>query len=50
MKGKRKTEKFNKIEIKLFLCLINQAPHREDVWGSGRIAPSSMTSALDGGE
>jgi hypothetical protein len=37
-------------KIKLFLCVINYAPHREDLCGSGRIAPPFLTSALDGGE
>jgi hypothetical protein len=36
-------------KIRLFLCLINQAPRHEDVWGSGGIV-ISLTSALDGGK
>jgi hypothetical protein len=31
------------------LCLINSALWREDIWGSGGIAPPFLTSALDGG-
>jgi hypothetical protein len=34
----------------LSLCLINQAPRHEDIWGSGGIAPPYFTSILDGGE
>jgi hypothetical protein len=32
------------------LCLIRQALCHEDTWGTGGIAPSFLTSALDGGE
>jgi hypothetical protein len=38
------------VKVKLYLALINQAPHHEDVLGSGDIAPPFLTSALDGGE
>jgi hypothetical protein len=34
----------------LALCLINYALFHDDLWGSGGIAPSFLTSALDGGE
>jgi hypothetical protein len=34
----------------LSLCLINQAPGHEVIWGSGRISPPYFTSTLDGGE
>jgi hypothetical protein len=37
-------------KVKLSLCLINQAPRHENVWGNGGIAPPFPTSALDGGE
>jgi hypothetical protein len=40
----------DKEEAKLSLCLINQAPRHDDVPGSGGIAPSFLTSALDGDE
>jgi hypothetical protein len=33
---------------KLSLCLINGAPRHESVWGSGGIALSFTTSALEG--
>jgi hypothetical protein len=32
------------------LYLINQAIHHEDIWGSGGIAPTVFTLALDGSE
>jgi hypothetical protein len=35
---------------KLFLGLITYAPNHEDIWGSGSIAPSFLTSALVGGD
>jgi hypothetical protein len=37
-------------KVKLSLCLITYAPRHEDAWVSGDIAPSFLTSALDGGE
>jgi hypothetical protein len=40
----------DKEEVKLSLCLINEAPGDEDVTGSEVIAPSFLTSALDEGE
>jgi hypothetical protein len=39
-----------KVKIRFSLCLINYAPHHEDIWGSGGIAPPLLTSTLDGGE
>jgi hypothetical protein len=30
---------YNKVKVKLFLCLTNQALHHESVWGSGCIDP-----------
>jgi hypothetical protein len=33
--------------VKLFLCLTNQAPRREDVCERGSIAPPFLTSALE---
>jgi hypothetical protein len=39
-----------KVKIKLSLCLINQAPRHENICGIGGIAPSFLTSALDGDE
>jgi hypothetical protein len=38
-----------KIKIKCSLCLIYEAPFRENVWGSGSIAPRIFASAIDGG-
>jgi hypothetical protein len=38
---------FGKVKVKLFLHLINYAPHHKDAWG---ISPPFLTSALDGGE
>jgi hypothetical protein len=37
---------------KFFLCIINSAPHHEDVWRSGDIGitPPFLTSGLDVGE
>jgi hypothetical protein len=35
-------------KVKLLLCLINQVLCREDICGSGGIAPTFLTSALDG--
>jgi hypothetical protein len=35
---------------KVVLALNYYAPRHEDVWGTGGIAPSFLTSALDGGE
>jgi hypothetical protein len=37
-----------KMAEKLYLCLINYVPRHQDVWGIGGIAPSFLTSALDG--
>jgi hypothetical protein len=37
-------------KVKLSLCLINYASRHEDVLGSGGIAPSFLTSAIDGGD
>jgi hypothetical protein len=39
-----------RMEVKLSPWLINYAPRHEDVWGSGVIATSFVTSTLDGGE
>jgi hypothetical protein len=39
-----------KKEVKLSLCLINYASRHEDVLGSGGIAPTFLTLAIDGGE
>jgi hypothetical protein len=36
------------IKVKLSLRLINKAPGHKDVWGSGGIAPTFLTSALNG--
>jgi hypothetical protein len=36
------------VKVKLPLGLINSALNREDVWGSGCIAPPFLTSLLDG--
>jgi hypothetical protein len=36
--------------VKWSLCLISYAPRHEDVWGNEGIAPSFLTSALDGGD
>jgi hypothetical protein len=36
--------------VKLSLCLINQAQCREDIRRSGRISPWFLVSTLDGGE
>jgi hypothetical protein len=30
--------------------VLNEAPHRENVWGSGGIAPPVLTLARDGGQ
>jgi hypothetical protein len=38
------------VKIKASLCLINQAPRYEDVWGSGGIDPPLLIWALDGGK
>jgi hypothetical protein len=38
------------VKINLFLCLINEAPRNEDVWGSEIIATPLSTSTLDGGK
>jgi hypothetical protein len=38
------------VKVKLSVCLINEAPHHEDTWGSGGTAPSFFMSALNGGE
>jgi hypothetical protein len=35
---------------KLAICSINLAVRRDDVWGSVDVAPSFLTSALNGGE
>jgi hypothetical protein len=32
------------------MCIINETPLPEDVWGTKGIAPPFLTSALDGGE
>jgi hypothetical protein len=40
----------DKGQVKLSLSLISSALCREDVWGSGSIAPPFLTSAPDGGE
>jgi hypothetical protein len=37
-------------EVKLAVCVINEAPGHEDIWGCESIAPSFLTWALDGGE
>jgi hypothetical protein len=37
-------------KVKVSLRLINYAPHQEDVWESGGVAPPFLTSALDGRE
>jgi hypothetical protein len=36
-----------KVVVKFSLCLINEAPRHEDVWGSGGIRPPFLTTALD---
>jgi hypothetical protein len=36
--------------VKSFLGLINLSPRHENLWGSENIAPSFLTSGLDGGE
>jgi hypothetical protein len=38
-----------KEKIKLFLYLINYALFHKHIWGSGGIAPTFLTSALDEG-
>jgi hypothetical protein len=38
------------VQVKLSLCVINEVPRHEDVWGSGGITPPFLTSTLDGGE
>jgi hypothetical protein len=41
------------MKVKLFLCLINEAnytSYQEDIWRSEDVAPSLLTSTLDGGE
>jgi hypothetical protein len=38
------------VKFKLSQGLVNYAPRSEDVWKSGGIAPSFLTSALDGSE
>jgi hypothetical protein len=38
----------NKIKVKLHLCLINQTPCHKDIWGSGGIALTFLTSPVDG--
>jgi hypothetical protein len=40
----------DKVKVKLSLYVINPAPHHEDVWGSGGMAPPFLTWALDRGE
>jgi hypothetical protein len=35
-----------KVNAKLSLCLINKTLYYEDIWGSGGIAPSLLTSVL----
>jgi hypothetical protein len=37
-------------KVNLSLCLINCTLSRKDVWGSRSIAPTFLTSELDGGE
>jgi hypothetical protein len=36
-------------EVKLSLCLMNEALRHEDMFESGNIAPALLISALDGG-
>jgi hypothetical protein len=36
--------------VKVSLCLSEQAPCHEDVWGNGGIPQSFMVAALDEGE
>jgi hypothetical protein len=36
----------DKVKVKLPLCLLNKAPHHEEISGSGGIAPPFLTSAL----
>jgi hypothetical protein len=38
------------IKVNLSVGLINYTPRHEDMWVSGGIAPSFLTSVLDGGE
>jgi hypothetical protein len=38
----------SKVKVMLSLCLINYVLCPEDIWGSGSIAPSFLTSALHG--
>jgi hypothetical protein len=38
------------LKLMLSLCLINQAPRQEHIWGSGSVAPQFLNSALDRGE
>jgi hypothetical protein len=40
----------SKVKLTFSLFLINLAPHNEDVWVRGGIAPLFLISALDGGE
>jgi hypothetical protein len=37
-------------KVKFSLCLVNQTPCNENLWGNGRIAPPFFTSTLDEGE
>jgi hypothetical protein len=34
-------------KVSFSLCLINESPHHEEVWGSGDTAPPFLKSALD---
>jgi hypothetical protein len=36
--------------MKLYLCLVNSALRRQDIWGSGGITPRFLTSTLDEAE
>jgi hypothetical protein len=44
------TKRGTEVNVKLPWGLINEAQRREDVVGSGGIAPSFLSSTLDGGE
>jgi hypothetical protein len=51
VKGRNRLQVFwKRVKVKLFLCLITWALSHEDVWGCGVVAPSFLTSALDGSE
>jgi hypothetical protein len=47
---KHDNETSGPIKVKLSVCLTNEALRHEGVWGSGRIGPHFLTSALAVGQ